>query len=222
MRRGRVWSTALTALGLWCFCLAFAARAAEDEERNFILFSGRDLWRNGAFAYGGLLVAPNGFDDDGLLLKVLLSGGVYRYTAGDIGGERVIGAEWGAQVLPGWRIKRYGVEAKFFFGPDWQRHKLWPDDPGNHVRGVQLGLRMAVETWTEPTPETMVATELSISSLATQWTGRVAAGWRVLDAIFEDGFYAGPEVQYFGADGYRHLRIGAHLTSPPRHDGQPR
>jgi hypothetical protein len=43
-----------------------------------MLFSGRDLWRNGAFAYGGFVLAPGGIEQDGLLLKVLLSGGVYR------------------------------------------------------------------------------------------------------------------------------------------------
>jgi hypothetical protein len=30
--------------------------------------------------------------------------------------------------------------------------------------------------------------------------------------MFEDGFYMGPEAQYFASDGYRHLRLGAHLT----------
>jgi hypothetical protein len=210
MACGRGWCTALAALGWFCVCLA--AAAAEDEERSVILFSGRDLWRNGAFTYGGLLVAPNGFDDDGLLLKVLLSSGVYRYAAGDLGGARVIGAEAAAQVLPGWRIKRRGVEFKVFLGPDWERHWLWPDDPGNRVRGAQFGLRFAAELWTEPTPDTMLTGDLSLSSIATNWSGRLAGGWRVLDDLFEDGFYVGPEVQYFGADGYRHLRVGAHLT----------
>ena len=50
-----------------------------------MLFSGRDIWRNGAFAYGGLIVAPSGLDRDGLLLKVLLSGGLYRYHAQNLG-----------------------------------------------------------------------------------------------------------------------------------------
>jgi hypothetical protein len=27
------------------------------------------------------------------------------------------------------------------------------------------------------------------------------------------GLYVGPEIQYFGSDGYRHLRLGAHVTS---------
>jgi hypothetical protein len=194
---------------LYCVCLGHG-HAADDEDSTYILFSGRDLWRNGAFAYGGVLVAPNGFDDDGILLKVLLTGGVYQYTTG-LGGRVIVG-EWGAQVMPGWRIKRQGVEAKFFFGPDWERHKLWPDDPANRLRGVQLGLRMAVETWVEPTQDTMVASEASLSSLGTQWNGRIAAGWRMFDNMLEDGFYLGPELQYFGADNYRQFRFGLHLT----------
>jgi hypothetical protein len=27
------------------------------------------------------------------------------------------------------------------------------------------------------------------------------------------GLYVGPEIQYFGSDGYRHLRLGAHVPS---------
>ncbi len=79
-------------------------------------------------------MAPNGFDDDGLLFKLLISGGLYRYNSGYLG-EEVVGAEWLGQALAGWRVKRHGLEMKFFFGPDWERHKLWPDDPGSRLRG---------------------------------------------------------------------------------------
>src|SRR5690242_7292966 len=141
MGRGRGWSAAAfaaAALMFCCVCRVASAFAQEDDEARVILFSGRDLWRDGAFAYGGFLVAPSGFEDDGLLLKVLLSGGVYRYRAGDLDGQTVLGAEGTAQILPGWRIKRHGVEMKFFFGPDFERHKLWPDDPGNRLRGGEI------------------------------------------------------------------------------------
>jgi hypothetical protein len=45
-----------------------------------MLFSGRDIWRNGAFAHGGFMFAPGGFEQDGLLLKILFSSGLYRYV----------------------------------------------------------------------------------------------------------------------------------------------
>jgi cellulose biosynthesis protein BcsS len=59
---------------------------------------------------------------------------------------------------------------------------------------------------------TMLAGELSLSSIATNATARLATGWRLLESLFEDGVYVGREVQYFGSDGCRHTRFGAHLT----------
>ena len=192
------------------FCLsAGPSWAADGDESRAILFSGRDLWRNGVFAYGGLLVAPGGFEQDGFLLKLLLSGGLYRYVSGGLGGEQVIGAEAKAQVLPGVRIKRGDLEAKFYFGLDYEEHRLWPDDPWNNLRGHALGLTMAVDLWWEPTANTMAAMDGSISTIATNHSARAAFGWRVID----DQFYFGPEIAVFASDGYRHLRIGGHLTS---------
>jgi hypothetical protein len=215
MSCGRRVCAAVVAVAAFISCvfgLAGAASASEDEDAQTILFSGRDIWRNGAFAYGGFIFAPGGFDQDGLLLKILLSGGLYRYDAKNLGGERVIGTEWLAQVLPGWRIKRGDAELKFFIGPDIQQHRLWPDDPDNKLRGRSFGLRMASELWYEPTPSTMVAADVSLSSIATSNSGRAAYGWRVLEDML-GGVYVGPEIQYFGSAGYRHLRLGAHITT---------
>ena len=58
----------------------------------------------------------------------------------------------------------------------------------------------------------MVASDLSLSTIATSTSARLAFGWRICEDMFEDGFYLGPETQYFGSDGYRHLRIGLHIT----------
>jgi hypothetical protein len=191
------------------FAVDGVALAGEDEDAQTMLFSGRDLWRNGVFAYGGFVYAPGGLDQDGLLLKILLSGGRYRYDASNLGGERVIGTEWLAQVLPGWRIKRGEAEFKFFMGPDIQFHRLRPDDPNNKLRGRSFGLRTAAELWYEPAPDMMIAADVSLSSIATSDTARIAYGWRIVDG----GVYVGPELQYFGSDGYRHLRLGAHVTT---------
>lgn len=195
-------------------CLsAGPSRAADDDEAHAILFNGRDLWRNGVFAYGGLLIAPGGFEQDGFMFKLLISGGAYRYNAGSLGGAQVIGYEGLTQVMPGFRIKRGNAEMKFFFGPEFQEHYLSPDDPGNRLRGHVLGLRMTGEVWYEPTPNDLVAADFSLSSIATSHSARLAYGRRIADEIFNGGFYVGPEVQYFGSDGYRHWRIGAHITT---------
>ncbi|MGB8057861.1 MAG: cellulose biosynthesis protein BcsS, partial [Pseudolabrys sp.] len=40
----------------------------------------------------------------------------------------------------------------------------------------------------------------------------VLAGWRVFEKML-GGIYVGPVIEYFGSDGYRHLRLGAYITS---------
>jgi hypothetical protein len=195
---------------------ASPARASDADEARIMLFSGRDIWVNGAFAHGGLIIAPSGFEQDGLLLKIMLSGGLHRYDAQNLG-ERVVGAEWLAQVLPGWRIKRGDVEFKVFMGPEIQNHHLPPDDPGNRLRGYSYGLRVAAELWYEPTAKTMIATDVSLSSIAASNSARAAYGWRVLEDML-GGIYVGPEAQYFGSDGYRHSRLGIHITSMKTED----
>jgi hypothetical protein len=193
-------------------CLSAGPSRAEDEEARSMLFSGRDIWRNGAYVYSGLLLAPGGFEQDGLMLKLLVGGGVYRYYSG-LDGERIIGAEWMAQVLPGFRIKRGDAEFKIFFGPEVQRHKLWPDDTGNALRGQSFGLRVASELWYEPTRNSLIAGDASLSTIVSSQSARLAFGWRIAEDLFTDGVYFGPEAQYIGSDGYEQRRFGAHLTS---------
>ena len=192
------------------------AHANDSDDPRVMLFSGRDIWRNGAFAHGGFIVAPRGLDQDGVLLKIMLSAGLYRYDAKNLG-ERIVGVEWLTQVLPGWRMKRGDVELKVFMGPEIQNHHLWPDDPANRLRGNSYGLRVAAEVWYEPTAETMIAADVSLSSIATSNSARAAYGWRVLEEML-GGLYVGPEAQYFGSAGYRHARLGMHITSMKTED----
>jgi cellulose biosynthesis protein BcsS len=200
---------AAAAIAVCWFCVSVRpAFAGGDDETRTILFSGRDIWRNGAFLYGGVLLAPGGFEQDGFLLKLVASGGLYRYNAASLGGAQVIGAEETIQIMPGFRIKRGDAEFKFFFGPDIEQHRLWPNDPSSSLRGHDFGLRMGFDLWYEPTAHTMAAMDGSLSSIATNQSARVAFGWHV----FDDQFYLGPETAYFGSDGYRHFRLGFHLT----------
>jgi len=180
----RVCATVIAAAALLVclFRVAFVpAWANDDDDPHAILFSCRDLWLNGSFAHGGFPFAPSGLDQDGLLLKILFAGGLYRSDAKNLGGERVIGAEGLAHALAGWRVKRGDAEFKFLFGPEFQRHHLEPDDPSNRLRGNSIGLRMAFELWYESP-------------------------------------ILGPVVEYFGSEGYRHLRLGSHITSMKAED----
>ena len=172
---------------------------------KFLYFSGFDLWRGGGSFYGGLQWAPGGLNADGFILKVLLAEGTYRYLAGstDIRGTGLL-----ASFLPGWRIKRGDIEIKLFAGLDLQNHRFAPDDPGNRLRGNHAGLRVGADLWWEPTPNVMLASSVSGSTIGTNFSIRGAAGWRV-----EDRFWAGPEVETSGDQVYRQYRIGAHVTS---------
>jgi hypothetical protein len=208
---------AVTTFVFWLGAVTGRARDSDDEDARIMLFSGRDLWRHCGFAHGGLVFAPNGFDQDGLLLKLLLSGGLYRYRASVPGDRQVIGFGVLSQALPGWRIKRGNAEFKVFFGPEFQKHYLFPNDPSNRLRVSSIGLRIAAEFWHEPTPETMLAADASLSSIATGNSARAAYGWRILNDPL-GGIYVGPETQYFGSQGYRSLRVGAHITSMKAED----
>lgn len=180
----------------------------DDELAHVILFSGRDLWRNGVFAHGGLLWAPDGLDASGFMLKTLLSVGAYRYNSGALGGETVYGGELKGQVLPGWFFKYGRSELKLFAGLDLEAHRLWPDDPGNKLRGTSVGLALAMEFWKEPAANTMLAADASFSTVGSNYAARIAFGWQAFDL-----FYVGPEWQSYGADGYSQMRYGMHVTS---------
>src|ERR1700690_307743 len=91
MCRGRRVRAAMLVAAAFTVCCVGSAVAqvtvGPDDETRTLLFSGRYIWRNGAFAYGGFLLAPGGVDNDGFNLKMVLSGGVYRYTASSAAGD---------------------------------------------------------------------------------------------------------------------------------------
>jgi hypothetical protein len=189
-----------------------AALAQVDEtgldQARFLLFSSADLWRNGGFSHGGLLWAPSGLDRDGPVLKLMFGGGIYHYISGALGNADVRGEELTGSIQPGWRFIRDRFAFTVFLGADFQRHQLTPDDPSAGLRGNYAGARTGFELWYQPTEETMLAADASISTIGPSYNARLAVGWRVFDL-----FYVGPEVQGFAADdNYRQVRAGVHLT----------
>jgi hypothetical protein len=188
-------------------------KASDKEKKNqerirLLVSSGVDLWRHGAFAHDAMLWAPFGAGNDGLVFKVIASSGVYRYRAGSLGGAEVNGWMAGAAVMPGVQFMRHGVWASIYFGADMQAHVLSQFDPGNRLQGRHSGLRIAIDLWTEPTAQSMVAASATLSSIGGSYAFRGAAGWRLLDLA-----YVGPEVILYGDSDYRQVRVGMHATA---------
>lgn len=198
--------SAASVLAVACWLCSVVSAGAQSAGARTLLFSGTDLWGHGRFLYGGVLWSPGGLDRAGFTLKAALSGGTYNYLSDTLG--EVKGRELVAQVMPGWRFKIGRTELKVFAGLDMQNHHLDPNDPGSKLRGGDTGLRAAFEFWSEPTANTMIALDGSVSTIAHSYAIRAAAGWRLFDL-----FYAGPEVQAFASDDYTQRRIGAHITS---------
>ena len=65
--------------------------APAPSQARWLLFSNTDIWRQGVFSHGGVLWAPSGLDQQGLVLKLMFGGGVYRYTSGALGNTEVRG-----------------------------------------------------------------------------------------------------------------------------------
>ena len=218
VREGAFATVIAAAALLVCILRAACVPAwANDDDPHAILFSGRDIWLNGAFAHGGFLFAPSGLDQDGLLLKILFSGGLYRYDAKNLGGQqrdrrrrtrtcsrRVAGQtrRCGIQILLRTRIPEASSPA------------------GRSIKSAcvanSIGLRMAVEFWYEPSPNSMVAADASLSSIATSNSARIAYGWRVFEEML-GGVYLGPDHRIF-----RLGRIPASASGCSRHQHEDR
>jgi hypothetical protein len=176
----------------------------QDPDRRLI-FSGVDLWRNGAFLYGGYVASPTGLDRSGFLWKILSGMGAYRYRSGDAtftAGQSVIAA------MPGWRHRAARFEVSVYGGPEAQVHVMVPDDPGHPLRGLRFGFRGGVDLWHEPTRASMLASSISFSTIGPSVWSRVALGWKASDL-----FYVGPELIGSADTDYRQVRVGVHATA---------
>jgi hypothetical protein len=188
-----------------CIDPAAAETYAEIRDATFLYFSGADIWRDGGFLHGGLLWSPEGIEREGFTLKAFVGGG--RYRSHSFGAVDVTGRAVSVFVMPGWRFKRGSLEATVFAGLDAQYHQLSPDDPSARLRGGKLGLRGAFDLWYEPSANTMLAADASVSTVGSTYSARSAAGWHI-----PDWFYVGPEAQVFVCDDFRQYRLGLHLT----------
>jgi hypothetical protein len=196
---------AITVASVMC-CTAFQAHAEAPTAPSFLLFAGTDLWRYGAFLYGGTVWAPRGLDADGFAFKALLNGGRYTFSSGDLHTD-VDGTMFSAATMPGWRLVRDGLTVGMFAGPAVQDYRLKPYDPGSRLHGLYAGAQFSTEVWYQPTQATMAAVSGSIASIGPTGSLRASVGWRTFDALF-----VGPETAALWCGEFQELQFGAHVT----------
>ena len=184
------------------------AEAGSPAVPSFLFFSGTDIWRYGAFLYGGLLWSPAGLDADGFTFKMLVDGGRYNYVAGAGSfAENIDGTKLSVAALPGWRLSRDGLIVTVFAGPVAQDYRLAPADPGSRLNGFYVGGEFSADIWYQPNPRTMAALNGAIASIGPTGYLRAAFGIRLLGAAF-----VGPEIEQLWCADFQEIEFGGHVT----------
>ncbi|MGX7745617.1 cellulose biosynthesis protein BcsS [Rhodopseudomonas parapalustris] len=176
----------------------------QDTTTRSLLFGGQDLWRNGVSLYGGAEWSEGGPAENGWVIRLLVSEALERYQATRFVYISDISR---ASMLAGWRFKVGAFELKILAGPDLEHRASTPDIRDRRWRGSHGGLRIAIEGWAEPTPDTMLAYSFYATTVASSYGARIAAGWRVLDM-----FWWGPEMSGSADEFSRQTRLGLHLS----------
>lgn len=183
------------------------AMAAPPGDATFLFFGGTDLWRYGAFLYGGAIWSPGGVDNSGFALKTLISGGVYKYKSGTLNAD-VKGVTGSAAILPGWKFVNDKLIVSLYVGPVVQDYRLSPNDPGARLHGFHVGGQFATDVWWEPTSYSMISVNGTLASIGPTGSLRVALGTRLLDRMF-----FGPEIEEIWCGNFEQYEIGVHITA---------
>jgi hypothetical protein len=199
-------ATAIAVAGLLLWTSVGRAQTASPNGPSFLAFGGTDLWRYGAFLYGGTLWSPAGLDRGGFTLKLLVNGGRYSYNSSALH-STVDGTMLSGAALPGFRFVRDALTVGVFVGPVVQNYRLSPYDPGSRLRGLYAGAQFATDIWYQPAAKIMAALSGSLVSIGPTGFWRAALGYRVFDAAF-----LGPETAMLWCADFRQLEVGAHLT----------
>ena len=133
--------------------------------------------------------------------------GSYKYVSTAPGVGSVIGRETAGTLLGGYEWVMPTMTVSVFAGLDIQNRTLSKADPNNTVVGAAVGLKTALDFYTNPTPYTMVSGNFTYSTNNSAYYARIKAGMAVVGRVF-----IGPEMLFLGDNFYGQWRFGAHVT----------
>lgn len=132
--------------------------------------------------YSGLTWAPLGsIGADGLRFRASGGSGAYRYE-GSIGGlpTSIYGTPAFADLLVGYQMGIGALTLKAFVGASFDAHELEPYDNANALAGYSTGVKAALESWLNVTPDVWAAVDLAATTAHSSYSTRLRLAYRVL------------------------------------------
>jgi len=184
--------------------------AAADWISGFDAFTGIDATGSSVFGYGGITLAPNGLDANGLRLRLYAGGGHYSYTSTDavrpgvaVTLERRVEVLQ-AQALVGWQQKVGALTAALFAGLAYEQQSVTPADVDHALAGEHVGAKVALETWLDISPQAWLSADASYATTIEAYSGSIKLGLRPASWLS-----LGPAAAAFGDREYDGIRLGA-------------
>ena len=186
------------ALGLGGFLLLIIQPAVADERRSTMEFwGGAEVNANSWSTYSGATIALSGFlETDGWRLRIGDGYGTYSYESD---GSTIRGHVGFGELLLGYQHQLGSLTLKGFVGAAAEAHTLSPFDTETTVVGTDYGVKTALESWWEITPEVWTSLDLSWSSVhGGTYAAHARAGYRIKPELSLDGGHRKGNAEYDG------------------------
>ncbi|HZP10306.1 cellulose biosynthesis protein BcsS [Methyloceanibacter sp.] len=158
---------------------------AQSDQPTAELFTGIEASDNYVSVYvGGGTALGKGLYEPGFRLRAVGSYGPYHYD-GTLLVDGVYmpitfdGQDAFIAALAGYQFRTGNLIAKLFAGIEAEDQHISPHDPNNSVQGSEVGLRLALETWTDLSPRLFVSADASYGTAFQEYCALARIGFRV-------------------------------------------
>jgi outer membrane immunogenic protein len=185
------------------------ASSSDDQTYHELLFAGTDFTsRNSVDAWMGGLIAPTtDLDTPGPRIYVSADGGFYKYIP-QRNTPSITGAYETGDLLGGWGLEGNNYSVNLLGGISAENQHESRVDPNDPDHGTQVGPKIHMDAWINPTAQTLIYDEAEYS---TAFNTYYVSGKFGFDPFGKEVFI-GPEVVAMGDDRYDQGRVGVHIT----------